>query len=101
MQYFIFRLCNTVCFLCIVDCAALNELKLRADFLVIILTLFPVLCYFPSRLSPRDLPPVIDLSGENFSIYIPMAFGLFKLLPSEISLLCICLSYLKWTDWQL
>lgn len=32
--------------------------------------------------------------GENVSIYIPTVFGLFKLLTSGSSPLCICLSYL-------
>lgn len=61
----------------IIDCTALNELKLRAVFLVIILTSFSVSCYFPLHLSLPDLPPVIDFVGGNFSFYILTAFGLF------------------------
>lgn len=38
--------------------------------------------------------------GGNISIYIPTAYGLFKLKPSGILPLCVCLSYLLFEmDW--
>lgn len=86
----------------IVDCAGLNELKLRAVFLVIILILFPVSCYFPSRLSPCDLPPVIDLLVEIFPFIFPLRMVCLNSSPLGFCLFAIAfrICYLKWTDWQ-